>query len=379
MQADIIKPIAFYLPQFHEIKENNEWWGDGFTEWTNVAKAKALFQGHQQPKVPLDNNYYNLLDKKTMKWQADLAKQYCIYGFCMYHYWFKNGKKLLEKPAENLLQWKDIDINFCFSWANESWIRTWSKVGGNDWNELYDQKIDKHKQKTNGILIEQDYGNVSEWRKHFDYLLPFFKDSRYIKVGNKPMFLIYRPLSINCLDKMLACWDKWAVENGFSGMYVLSTNVDIKNEYIRGVVKYEPTCVQKERFGLQTYLKDNIGKIQKKLFGSYLKIYEYDKVWKGILKLQRYKRDTFPGAFVNYDDTARRGRNGAVYMNATPEKFLKYFSKLVVQCRDYYKQEYIFITAWNEWAEGAYLEPDNVNGYAWLEAIQKAIWGKEKS
>lgn len=372
MQRDTIKPIAFYLPQFHEIKENNEWWGKGFTEWTSVTRAEALFRGHQQPKVPLHNNYYNLLNKETMKWQADLAKQYCIYGFCMYHYWFKQGKKLLEKPAENLLQWKDIDINFCFSWANESWIRTWSKLEGNDWNELYDKKMDK--QSRDGILIEQDYGNSAEWKKHFEYLLPFFKDSRYIKVENKPMFLIYRPLTIECLEEMLECWEKWAIENGFAGMYILSTNTDIeKSKYIKGVVKYEPTCVQKGRFGFRTYLKDNIGKIQKRLFGSSLKIYDYDKIWKGILKHYRFKNDTFPGAFVNYDDTARRGRNGAVYVNATPEKFYRYFSELVAQCRDYYKQEYIFITAWNEWAEGAYLEPDNVNGFAWLEAIQEVI------
>lgn len=374
MQVDVIKPIAFYLPQFHEIKENNEWWGKGFTEWVNVTTARALFQGHQQPKVPLDDNYYNLLDKKTMKWQADLARQYCIYGFCMYHYWFKSGKQLLEKPAENLLRWKDIDIHFCFSWANESWVRTWSKAGGNDWNECLDQKIERQGQSATGVLMEQDYGNVSDWRKHFDYLLPFFQDSRYIKVDNRPMFLLYRPLSIECLEEMLGCWEKWAVENGFDGMYILSTNADVeKNKYIQGIVKYEPTCVWQEVFGLQTYLQANIGKIRKKVFGPCLKKYDYDKVWKGILKKYCFSKSTFPGAFVNFDDTPRRGKNGAIFVNATPEKFYRYFSELVAQCKDYYKQDYVFITAWNEWAEGAYLEPDTLNGYAWLEAVRKAV------
>jgi len=370
----MIKPIAFYLPQFHEIAENNQWWGKGFTEWTNVKSAIPLFRQHQQPKVPLDNNYYDLLDRKTMLWQAELAKKYCVYGFCMYHYWFKDGKKLLEKPAENLLQWKEIDIHYCFSWANESWIRTWSKRGGNDWNELYDKKLGKHEQMTNGMLMEQDYGDVSEWKKHFEYLLPFFKDSRYIKVTNRPMFLIYRPLSIDCLKEMLSWWEKWAVENGFDGMYILSTNADVEgNQYIQGVVKYEPTCVWQEVFGWQTYLQANIGKIRKKILGSCLKKYNYDKIWKGILKKYQFKKNTFPGALVNFDDTPRRGKNGAVFVNATPDKFYRYFSELLRQCRDFYKQEYVFLTAWNEWAEGAYLEPDNENQYAWLEAVREAV------
>ncbi len=375
----MIKPIAFYLPQFHEIDENNKWWGQGFTEWTNVKNASPLFRQHQQPKVPLDNNYYDLLDKETMLWQAGLAKKYYIYGFCMYHYWFKDGKKLLERPAENLLRWKEIDIHYCFSWANESWIRTWSKCDGNDWNELYDKKLGKDEQVTSGMLMEQAYGNVPEWKAHFEYLLPFFKDPRYIKVANRPMFLIYRPSSIECLEEMLACWENWAVENGFDGMYILSTNADVKdNPYIQGVVKYEPTCAWQKVFGWQTYMQANIEKIRKKLFGSYLKKYDYDKIWKGILKKYRFKKNTFPGAFVNFDDTPRRGKNGALFVNATPEKFYRYFSELIRQCRDFYKQEYVFLTAWNEWAEGAYLEPDNENQYAWLEAVREAVSEEER-
>ena len=374
----MIKPIAFYLPQFHEIEENNRWWGAGFTEWTNVRNAYPIYKGHQQPKTPLDNNYYNLLNKETMQWQAKLAKEYEIYGFCMYHYWFKDGKKLLEKPAENLLKWKDIDIHFCFSWANESWIRTWSKVEGNDWNECRDRNIGNDAENDSGILMEQDYGNELNWKQHFEYLLPFFKDSRYIKVEKKPLFLIYRPLKIACLERMLACWEHLAIANGFEGIYVLSTNDDVEgNPFIKGVVKYEPVCTQKTVLKWNTYCRDNLGKFRKRIFGSYLKKNDYDKVWKGVLKKFHFKNNTFPGAFVNYDDTPRRGKNGAVFINATPEKFYHYFSELVKQCKSFYKQEYIFITAWNEWAEGAYLEPDKENGYAYLEAVRDAVLENE--
>ena len=154
-----MKIIAFYLPQFHNIPENDEWWGNGFTEWTNVKKAKPIFEGHQQPKVPLNNNYYNLLDDNVKVWQADLAKKYGVYGFCYYHYWF-NGKMLLEKPMEQMLENKEVDIPFCISWANEPWTKAW--VG--------DEKK---------MLIAQEYGQEEEWKEHFMYLLPFFKDERY--------------------------------------------------------------------------------------------------------------------------------------------------------------------------------------------------------
>ena len=164
------------MPQFHAIPENDIWWGEGFTEWTNTKAAKPLFRGHYQPKEPLKDNYYSLLDSKTQEWQASLAKKYGIYGFCYYHYWF-HGKLLLEKPMENMLKNKKVDIPFCISWANETWSRTWSG-------------------QEREILIQQDYGNKSDWLKHIEYLVPFFKDSRYIKIDNKPLMLLYTSCKI---------------------------------------------------------------------------------------------------------------------------------------------------------------------------------------
>ena len=182
--------------------------------WKSAKKSKPLFPGHNQPRVPDHNNYYNLLDKETMEWQAKLARRAGIHGFCIYHYWF-GEKQLLEKPAENLLKWKDIDINYCFSWANESWIRSWSKFAGNAWINSPKEA----ERNAAGMLIEQKYGDEEEWKRHFLYLLPFFQDERYIKKGNKSVFVIYIPSAIKCLKKMVDCWNKLAVENGFGGIY----------------------------------------------------------------------------------------------------------------------------------------------------------------
>ena len=192
-----MKIIAFYLPQFHNIPENDEWWGDGFTEWVNVKKAKPIFDGHNQPRVPLNHNYYNLLDDDVKIWQADLAKKYGVYGFCYYHYWF-DGKLLLEKPMEQMLENKKVDIPFCICWANEPWTRAW--VG---------------ETKT---LIPQKYGSKKEWKEHFDYLLPFFKDPRYILDEGKPLVVIYRPEIIDVLNDMLDYWNELAKNAGFEGL-----------------------------------------------------------------------------------------------------------------------------------------------------------------
>ena len=173
-----MKIISFYLPQFHSIPENDKWWGKGFTEWVNVKKAKPLFNGHNQPHIPLNYNYYNLLDKKTLEWQVNLANKYGVYGFCFYHYWF-NGKKLLEKPVEDFLNRKELNIHFCLCWANESWTNTWAN--GNS-----------------KIIMEQKYGTKKDWKMHYEYLSTFFKDKRYISNNNKiPSPKIINPNNIS--------------------------------------------------------------------------------------------------------------------------------------------------------------------------------------
>lgn len=352
-----MKIIAYYLPQFHETKENNKWWGKGFTEWTNVKKGKKLFKTHNQPFIPLNNNYYNLLEKKTIEWQTKLAQQYGIYGFCYYHYWFE-GKKILEKPAENLLKWKDINQKFCFCWANHSWKKTWNGL--------------------NEILIKQTYGNEDKWDEHFNYLLQFFNDERYIKIDNKPVFVIYTPENIKNLNKMIAFFKKRCIENGFNGIYIIESKNTIKNlEFISSEssarVLREPNCSLGKRSLLEKIfqkLKSNF----KKNYLYFVQKYKYLKFIKysiGISK-EYVNEKMFPGIFTNWDNTSRHGRRGYVIEDSTPQLFKKYLleQKKIMKERNV---EYIFLNAWNEWAEGMYLEPDEKYKYEYLEAIKEVI------
>jgi len=227
-----LRIIAFYLPQYHEIPENNEWWGDGFTDWVNVKKAKPLFSGHIQPKKPhADIGYYNLLDIETIVKQTEIAKNYGINGFCFYHYWFK-GKKLLEKPFENVLKLKKPDFPFCLCWANEPWARTWD---GRDYD----------------VLQKQAYGDEKEWREHFQYILPALRDERAIKIDGKPIFLIYR---IEHMDRhaneMISLWRKEAKKEGLRDLYIISmlnnkfTDSKIRAFDIDAVCEFFPPPVQ---------------------------------------------------------------------------------------------------------------------------------------
>ena len=372
-----MKVIAFYLPQFHEIPENNTWWGEGFTEWFNVKKAQKLFEKHNQPRIPLNKNYYNLLNNDVKKWQVDLANKYGVYGFCIYHYWF-DGKLLLEKPLEQFLNNKSLDIHYCICWANEHWTNAWAC-------------------KDTKVLIEQRYGEEKEWKDHFNYLLKFFKDKRYIKEDNKPLFVIYRPELIDCLKPMLSYFDKLAKENGFDGIkfayqhagYTVSEKCD--ESLFDYAIEYQPNCAQVFK-GIEH--KSFLRKLWKKtslFFENKLKIdlrdkikrnklqhYSYDEIWKYILNMNPRNEKCIPGAFVDWDNTPRKGKRGFVMDGTSPEKFKKYMSLQVKRARELYKKYKIFIFSWNEWAEGGYLEPDEKNKYKYLEAIKKALEENEE-
>lgn len=358
-----MKTIAFYLPQFHEISENSEWWGDGFTEWVNVKKAKPLFPFHNQPKKPLNENYYNLLNAEVMEEQMKLARKSGIYGFCFYHYWF-GGKKLLERPLENLLENPKAKLPFCFAWANESWTKTWHGASGEK-----------------EVLIRQQYGSEEEWKIHFNYLLQFFSDNRYMKKNGKPIFLIYRAGYMGTADEMFALWDKMAIENGFRGMYFINmlTGDDrvLKSKYLKASVDFEPGRTKKAQNAvggwkceLKEQLSNNIGDLGyfNGLFSNYL---NYDIINKIMLNTYHGK-EQYRGIFVNYDDTPRRGRKGMLTIGSTPKKFEKYLragvAKSIAEGNDLY-----FINAWNEWGEGNFLEPDNKYGYSYLNALQKVM------
>ena len=342
-----MKIIAMYLPQFHRVPENDKWWGEGFTEWTAVKSAKQIVQGQYQPHIPLNDNYYDLMDKKTMEWQSFLMNKYGVDGMCFYHYYFKEGRKILEKPAENLLRWKDIDMPFCFSWANETWARSWSKLSNvNSWTS----KFEKNNQDKD-ILLEQVYGEEEQWKIHFEYLLPFFKDERYIKIDNKPVFIFYRPQAIPCLLEMTEYWRKLCTESGLNGLYLIGTNTADKGSL-------DAVMVQEPQNTLRTF--------DKKYCINIKDIWNQSLSYEGIRGIK-----TFYCGFPGYDDTPRRGNGGIYLEGSTPELFEKSIEKLLAKSK-FYDNELVFINAWNEWGEGMHLEPDKKYKYGYLEAIQKA-------
>lgn len=361
-----MKTIAMYLPQFHEIPENDRWWGTGFTEWTAARSAEKLFEGHNQPREPLNDDYYNLLDRSTMDRQTELAKKYGLDGFCFYHYYFKGGKKVLEKPAENLLRWNDLDMPFCFCWANETWGRTWSRLDHhheaiNPWAEKLEEKGSTGG-RANGILLEQRYGREMEWKDHFDYLLPFFRDKRYIKKNGAPIFLIYNPEEIRCLSEMIFFWKKLARENGLLDIYVIGENCTKKMKGLDGILICGPSMYRDPKVGGQTI---------KPYTQNGILSYDYKELWENAVAADPVPGcKTYFGAFTDYDDTPRRGKNGWVLDGVSTELFEKYLY-LLMRKNQIAQNEYTFINAFNEWGEGMYLEPDKKRGYSYLEILKK--------
>lgn len=367
-----MKVVAFYLPQFHLIPENEEMWGKGFTDWVNVKKAKSFFAWQNQPVEPLNDYYYDLLDIDVMKWQTELAKKYGIYGFCMYHYWY-NEHKLLEKPIENYLEHKEIDFPFCLCWANHDWGYSW----------VYDNKV----------VYKQEYDNKEEWKAHFMYLLPFLKDSRYMKNGNKPILIIYDPVRDKRIITMLNYWNELAKQNGLkegiafgyqhhaadSMAYfddsIFDYNIEYQPMYARTYSKNSK--IKKRIYSTLRYINDNTFKLKMAMFDRFkkdhIKVLDYDETWKTIINMNPVTSKSVPGAFINEDTTPRKKERGIVFKGMSIDKFYTYFSQQIIHARDVYKSDMLFVFAWNEWAEGAYLEPDKRNKYSVLESIYKAL------
>ncbi len=367
------KIIAMYLPQYHETEDNNKWWGKGFTDWVSVKNSECLYDGHRQPRVPMGEKYYDLTDYNVIKWQAELAKEYGIYGFGIYHYWFSSDKQTLTKPVEILLEHKEIDIPFFLAWDNNSWVRTWSKYkhNTNAWSPKVDEMSTRN-QADNGVLASLDYGTKVDWKIHFDYLKTFFADDRYIKINNKPVFIIWNYTDKHRLKKMCDYWRELAMEEGYEGMYLI--NRYNPYDFLDGfdaLMTYEPMFSAWQNKNIFNRV---INKIKEHLPNrKTLTFYDYDAVWKSIIRnaKQKIKDDILYGAFVSYDDSPRRGKQGKIIKGESPEKFEYYLRKLIRISRDCDK-EFVFLTAWNEWGEGAYLEPDMDYGFAFLEAVKRA-------
>ncbi len=355
--------MCLYLPQYHEFPENNEWWGEGYTEWTAVKRALPLYRGHKQPRVPLNGRYYDLVKQgeETWRWQASLAKEYGIYGFSIYQYWFK-GRQLMEQPMEILLAHPDIDIRYSICWANETWTRTW-----------YDLAEE--------ILMKQDYGTEADWRAHFDYLLPFFQDERYVKVDGKPVFQIYRTFDIGCLKEMLGCFRRWAVEAGFGGLYIVSGKTAGQQEQRKELVDawyyFEPGYTLKHDFSKAKECWYHLSVLTKTVLNRFKKKKLLERSIPGDWIVDRiaarsYADDEFPGLIPDWDNTPRRSYKGLVYKNTNPARFEQVLRKLKEQVRGR-NADFVLINAWNEWGEGAMLEPDETRKYAYLEAIRRVM------
>ena len=349
-----MKKFAFFLPQFHEIPENDKWWGKGFTEWTNVKNAKPLFKGHVQPKHPLDDNYYNLLDKSTVEWQTKLMNQYGIDGFIYYHYYF-TGKLLLEKPAENLLKWKDVPQHFFFCWANHTWNRSW------------EGKTD--------VLLEQKYGTEQDWEKHFQYLLPFFKDNRYEKRNNKPLFMIFNS-NFKEKNALFKYFDKRCKEEGFNGICLIETYKGLESiESFKSnqSSNTEFTFYREPNVSQFTYINESLPRhilhhiawmLREKGVIKKPYIIDGNKLMNVKMKHEPLGDGIANGLWFEWDNTPRHKNRGYVITSYSHDNFIKYM-KLIKN------QEYLFINAWNEWAEGMIMEPTEENGYKYLK------WMKE--
>lgn len=352
------KVLAIYLPQYYETEDNNLWWGKGFTDWESVKRAEKCFPGHMAPWKPLNDYYYDLSNVDSLKWQADIALNNGIDGFAFYHYYFKDGKKELEKPAEILLRHPEIEMPFCFNWASESWIRSWSKISGNVWSDKFENSANESDL---GVLVEQDYGDETAWKTHFEYLLPFFQDKRYIRIDDKPVFIFYRPRDIKCLDKMVGVWRRMAVDAGLNGVYFIGVNVNASLVNLDASLLYEPR---------NAITKMNELSLAKNKMG--VRCFEYSDAWDCILKSQPYKGcKTYFTGISGYDDTPRRGKSGECLIHNTPNVFQEKLEKLLtksIQCGN----ELVFINAWNEWGEGMHLEPDELYGYEYLKAVNNA-------
>ena len=352
-ETNDVKLLAFYLPQFHAISINDENIEKGFTEWSNVTKSLPHFTGHYQPQLPIDVGFYDLSHDDVMYRQIELAKLYGIYGFCFHYYWF-SGDRLLEKPIFNWLNNKELDFPFCLCWANENWSKLWD--GGNK-----------------EILKKQELKEEDD-EKFFNDILIFFKDKRYIKIDNKPVLIIYNPLMFKKerFFKFVTKIRELSQKEGFNDLYLICTNCkgfDKEKEWnFDATVEFPPHGLKNCEF-----LKMNREFYNSSYQGSIIDMKEYIENKKYLYKTDN---NVYKGLFPSWDNTARKAYSGAcIFYGETPDLYKQWLSDCIKWTKDNHepKEQFIFINAWNEWAEGAHLEPDQKYGYAYLQATKEAL------
>lgn len=350
--------IAFYLPQYHPIPENDEWWGKGFTEWTNVGKAKPLFRGHYQPHVPADLGYYDLRVPETRSAQAEMAREYGIEAFCYYHYWFA-GKRILERPFTEVLRSGQPDFPFCLCWANGTWTGIWHGC-------------------PNKVLIEQTYPGYDDHRAHFYELLPAFLDKRYVTVDGKPLLLIYQPNEIPDVHKVLDFWRGMAVNAGLPDLHMVAIlhrdkswnpqqhgfDAAVRQDLPRP--RWVDVSSRRPITKIIDLFNDKCGKPT---------IYRYEDMLLKMLPDKVSSIENYLCLIPNWDNTPRSGHNGLVLQGSTPELFRVQVKKALEIMRNVpVEHKVIFVKSWNEWAEGNYLEPDHKFGRGYLEVIRDEVF-----
>lgn len=346
-----IRLIASYLPQFYPTQENNEWWGEGFTEWTNVGKAQPLFKGHYQPRVPADLGYYDLRLPIVREQQAKMAQKYGIEGFCYWHYWFGNGKRILENVFNEVLETGKPDFPFCLGWANETWSGVWHGA-------------------KNKILMEQQYPGESDYEAHFFEVLKAFNDPRYIRIDNKPLFMVYKPELIPNPHEFITCWRKLANDNGLEGIYFVGQTTEIeKKDLILSLGFDVINCVR--LYDYRRYTLSLVERGLKRVLGG-LNVFEYGEAIKYFTGEEDAKIDCIPTIIPNWDHSPRSGKRGYILNNSTPELFRKHVKDVINKIKDKPSQHKIaFIKSWNEWGEGNHLEPDIKFGLKYLEVLKE--------
>jgi hypothetical protein len=346
--------IAFYLPQFHPIPENDHWWGKGFTEWTNVVRGRPLFHGHYQPHLPADLGFYDLRLPETRGSQAELAAAHGIEGFCYWHYWF-NGQRLLERPFNEVLASGEPKFPFCLAWANETWSRRW--LGE-----------DRH------ILMKQAYAPRDDLN-HIRWLITAFSDPRYIRVAGRPLFVVYRPRDLPGSKRTTDVFRAECIRQGLPEPYLLGADahclgVDCRSLGFDGTLVFEPQLGALPGFRSE---RASLAKLRRNLalrvLSARLKIYDYTTARNFMAQRQR-DFPVHPCILVGWDNTPRRGQNGIVLVNSTPDRFEAALREAVTSIADKPPEHrLVFLNAWNEWAEGNHLEPDQKYGCAYLDAI----------
>lgn len=358
-----VRIIAQYLPQYHQIPENDKWWGKGFTDWSFVKKSKPLFKGHYQPRIPSELGYYDLLNPDIRQAQADMAKKYGIEGFCYWHYWFGNGKRLLETPFNEVLVSKEPDFPFCLAWANHSWKQKFHVFGS------------KSK-----LLIEQKYLGAEDYSTHFNTLLSAFKDKRYITIDGKPVFMIFSPLTFPEISLFIQIWQNLALENGLPGIYFIGQGKKNQRELVLrlGFDAFHDVSISAIYFK-QNLLRRFLIKLKVKLLKT-PRVYQYNEAMKYFCNNEMQALNTIPTICPNWDHSPRSEYKGFILHDSTPELFKKHVKEVLSHIIEKPIDHRIaIIKSWNEWGEGNYMEPDQKFGFGYLIALKEAIEEKVRN